>query len=307
MTTAHLIPDSASGSSAVPRTRTGEVPRTPEQEARHQAWRLCKRAIGLAVLIGCGVVCGLRGHIAVPIVMAIFAACGLCDVLRNSRRNFFTFDNYFCGNGIGAWLLSPFNLCMDVLALPYLNKGVYELQDLPRSTQDEINALILAAGEADVIGKLNARIGDGRSMIFFKWYGRNLENSIDIPAFHKPCRAIQTIGVSVFNRRQSTSWHFGPLRATLRVLYNLRPAEDDGAFIEVGRHTHRWNQGSLFIFDDTLMHRSCNETDTVRYCLFVDIIRPGLFPGLMRAIVAGLRVLILPVRFVFYGRWQQIR
>lgn len=307
MTTARLIGDSRIASLPSTQPQTGEIPKTPEEEARHQAWRFAKRAIGLAVLVGCGLVCAIQGEFIVPIVMAVFGGCGLYDVLRNSRRDLFTIDNYFCGNGIGTWLLAPFNLLMDVLSLPHRNKGVYELNDLPASTREEINDLIHSASEADIVRMLENRIGDGRSMMFFKWYGRNLSASADIPAFHKSYQSIQTIGVSVFNKRQSTSWHYGPLRATLRVLYNLRPAADDGAFIEVGRHIHRWNQGPLFIFDDTLMHRSCNETDEVRYCLFVDVIRPSLCPSLMRIIVAGLRCFILPMRYVFYRRWAEIR
>lgn len=276
-------------------------------DTRHHIKRVIKRVSGLLALTAFAVASGVQGYSVVPVVLAVYCACGLLDVIRNTRRDLFTIDNYFFGNGIGTWLLSPFNLLMDAISLPYRNRGVYELSDLPGPIRDEINDLIRSAHESNVIGQLEDRIGPDRSMIFFKWYGRNLSNSIDIPAFHKPYRYIRTIGVSVFNRRQSTSWHFGPLRATLRVLYNLRPAVDDAAFIEVGRSTHRWNQGPLFIFDDTLMHRSCNETDAVRYCMFVDIVRPSLCPAVGRAIVTGLQFLLLPARFVFYRRWTEIR
>ena len=39
--------------------------------------------------------------------------------------------------------------------------------------------------------------------------------------------------VSVFNARERTSSHFGPLRLTLRVLYNLEPVRSPDAYIEV--------------------------------------------------------------------------
>lgn len=284
-----------------------EVPVVLARDVRRLAKRITKRVLIVAALLGLGIVSGIYGYVMVPIVLVFYFACGLLDVMRNTRRDAFTIDNYFFGNGVMTWLLSPFNLLMDVVSLPYWNKGIYTLEDLPGPIQEELNDLFKSSRESDVIEQLESRIGDGRSMIFFKWYGRNLENSIEIPAFHKQYRYVRTIGVSVFNKRKSTSWHYGPLRATFRVLYNLRPSADDAAFIEVGRHTQHWNKNPLFIFDDTLMHRSCNETDAVRYCMFIDIVRPSFCPPLAHAIVTGLQYLLVRMRFVFYTRWAQIR
>jgi len=283
----------------MPRIITGDVKRL--------ARRLIKRALILAALLAAGVAGWMSGYVIVPIVLAFYFACGLIDVLRNNPRDMFTIDSYFFGNGVVTWLLAPFNLLMDVIAIPYWNKGVYQLRDMPGPIQAEINDLIRSSRESDVIEQLESRIGDGRSMMFFKWYGKNLRNSIEIPAFHQEYRYIRTIGVSVFNKRKSTSWHFGPLRATFRVLYNLRPSADDTAFIQVGRHVHRWNENPLFIFDDTLMHQSCNETDAVRFCMFVDIVRPSCCPPLARAIVTGLQYILVRMRFVFYKRWAEMR
>jgi len=75
------------------------------------------------------------------------------------------------------------------------------------------------------------------------------------------------------------SKHFGFMRATLRVLYNLNEMTDDSAYIVVGDTTNRWRDNKLFIFDDTLLHESINQTDQARYCLFVDMIRPTPFPA----------------------------
>jgi beta-hydroxylase len=283
-----------------------EIQRILPSGARRRFKRIMKRALGLSALMGVGLACGIMGYSIVPIVLVFYFVCGLLDVMRNTRRDIFTIDNYFFGNGVCTWLLSPFNLLMDVLALPYVNKGLYQLEDLPAPIQEEINDLIKSSHDCEVTEQLESRIGSGRSMIFFKWYGKNLKNSIEIPAFHKRYRYIRTIGVSVFNKRKSTSWHYGPLRATFRVLYNLRPSSEDAAFIQVGRYTHRWNKGPLFIFDDTLMHRSCNETDAVRYCMFIDIVRPSCCPPLVRGIVTGLQYFLVRVRFVFYNRWAEI-
>jgi len=261
------------------------------------ATRALKRVLPLALAI-----------YFVPKILAFYVCCGLVDVLRNRRRTFATLDRYFAGNGIFTWLLSPFNLALDLLALPFRNRGIYRLTDLPQAYQDEIAAVIDAAHQQDVVGKLEARLGDQkRGMIFFKWYGKNVRTRIDIPEFHRPYKYIRTIGVSIFNRKQSTGKHFGPLRVTLRVLYNINTIADRNVYIQVGNRTHYWREAKLFIFDDTLQHQSCNKSDAVRYCLFVDILRPSLFPALTSGILSCIRFLIARFSFAFYQHWTFIK
>ena len=69
----------------------------------------------------------------------------------------------------------------------------------------------------------------------------------------------------------------------MRVLHNLNDMKDDSAYIIVGSITNSWRENKLFIFDDTLLHLSANETEQARYRLFVDIIRPTPFPALCGA------------------------
>ena len=147
-----------------------------------------------------------------------------------------------------------------------------------------------------------------RGMIFFKWYGRNIDNaSFDIPEFHERFRYLKTVGVSIFNKKQKTSIHFGPLRVTMRVLYNLVPLHNDGVYIKAGNQTHLWHDNPLFIFDDTLVHQSVNGSDELRYCMFVDILRPTRFVGLLDTILAGLKTLIISFNRVFYKNWDMIK
>ena len=70
----------------------------------------------------------------IPFYLAAYVGLGLLDFARNRGRKLSSLDRYFAGNGVFTWLLSPFNLLMDVLALPYWNKGVYQLSDLPAPT-----------------------------------------------------------------------------------------------------------------------------------------------------------------------------
>jgi beta-hydroxylase len=244
----------------------------------------------------------------VPGLLAIYIGLGLLDFVRNTRRTLGTIDRYFAGNGFFTWLLSPFNLLMDVISLPYWNRGIYQLSDLPTSYQDEINAMLEAARRSGLISKLDAKVqGTRRGMIFFKWYGKNVQTSIDVPEFHRAYRYIRTIGVSIFNTKQSTAKHFGPLRITLRLLYNINEIASEDVYIKVGNHINYWRDNKLFIFDDTLQHQSCNESDEVRYCLFVDILRPSLLPGLMSAILTCVRVVIARFNFAFYRHWAFIK
>jgi beta-hydroxylase len=259
--------------------------------------KAAKRIIPLALAV-----------IFVPGLLAIYIGLGLLDFIRNNRRTLGTLDRYFAGNGLFTWLLSPFNLFMDVISLPFWNRGIYQLSDLPSSYQDEINAMLEAARRSDLVSKLDAKMqGTSRGMIFFKWYGKNVQTTLAVPEFHRTYRFIRTIGVSVFNTNQSTAKHFGPLRITLRLLYNINEITSDKAYIKVGSHVNYWRDNKLFIFDDTLQHQSCNESDEVRYCMFVDFLRPSLLPAVMSAILACVRVVIARFNFAFYKRWEFIK
>src|SRR5215469_14995457 len=120
--------------------------------------------------------------------------------------------------GFPTWALSSINVFLDLISLPYINRGVYRLGDLPTAQREEVMRLIQAAKDVD-----------------------------------------------------------------------------------------RWRDNKLFIFDDTLMHESINQTDQARYCLFVDMIRPTPFPAVMRATVYVTRLLTESFKFVYYQNWKVIQ
>ena len=242
-----------------------------------------------------------------PRLAIFYALCGTYDACRNRPVNAETLRRYFIGNGWGTWVLSPINILLDLLSLPYINKGVYRLADLPPAYQDEVTRVIRVANDADLVRQLEERSKQNqRTMFFFRWYGANTNTSPNVPAFHQPWKYVQTIGVSIFNRRISTSKHFGYLRASLRVLYNLNDMKDDSAYIVVGDTTSFWRDNKLFIFDDTLLHLSANDTEQPRYCLFVDIVRPTLFPHLMAGVLTVVRYLTQSFKFIYYKNWKII-
>lgn len=277
----------------------GDLPRTKSPASVAGKFLLKRVLLPVAVFLPLGYF--------LPKLTLFYAVCGIYDVARNRAIDSGVIQRYFLGNGIITWLLSPFNILVDLLCLPYTNKGIYQLSDLPPEYQAEVTRLIETAKNENLVRQLEERSKEfPRTMIFFKWYGVNVDTFLNIPAFREEWKYVQTIGVSIFNKKASTSKHYGPMRATLRVLYNLNDMDDRSAYIVVGDVTSYWKENKLFIFDDTLMHQSFNETEKARYCLFVDIIRPSRFPGLMRGIVSIIRVLSRSFNYVFYSNWKVI-
>lgn len=243
-----------------------------------------------------------------PALMLFYVLCGAYDVSRNSDIDGRLLYRYFFGNGVPTWALSPFNILMDIVTLPYINKKIYQLQDLPEECQQEINELLEIVKEEKVVEELASRAEKiRRSMIFFKWYGNNIDNFYNVPGFHKDYKYIRTIGVSVFNKKESTDEHFGPLRTTLRVLYNINDITSRDTYIKVRGHENHWCESKMFIFDDTLQHQSFNETDEPRYCLFVDIVRPSKCHLVMDLFVKFVAIIMQKMNHIFYSSWVPLK
>ncbi len=243
-----------------------------------------------------------------PEVMLFYVLCGAYDVSRNNNIDGRMLYRYFFGNGVPTWALSPFNILMDIITLPYINKKIYQLQDLPEECQAEIKQLLAVVKSENVVAELASRAGKiRRSMIFFKWYGKNIENFYTVPDFHKEYKYIRTIGVSVFNRKESTDEHFGPLRTTLRVLYNINDITSPETYIKVRDVENHWCENKMFIFDDTLSHQSFNQTDEPRYCLFVDIVRPSKCHFVMDLWVQFVAVIMQKMNHIFYSSWVPLK
>jgi beta-hydroxylase len=281
----------------VPEVRTQRLRARPVSPALKNKLKFAGVGLGVAI-----------AALIFPRLTLFYVMCGLCDVARNRRLDASLLRQYFFGNGVTTWLLSPLNILLDLLTLPYVNRGIYRLDDLPARYRAEVERVIEVAEQENIVGQLEARAKElDRTMIFFKWYGENVDTFLDTPAFHGRWDYVQTIGVSVFNRKISTSRHFGPIRPTLRVLYSLNEIEDRSAYIVVGDEVSYWKDDKLFIFDDTLVHQSFNNSEKIRYCLFVDIVRPSLVPQLLRFVVRLVHYFFQGANSIFYKKWKVIR
>ena len=243
----------------------------------------------------------------VAAIVAFYLVCGYLDIKRNDRLTKEVVRKYFRGGGRTTWHMSPFNLFVDLLC--YGNRYIYRLEDLPEDCQRELKDLFdtFHRKQNYLLQELGEKTRDKKkAMIFFKWYGKNVDNPLPIEEFQREFKYIKTIGISIFNQRQSTTAHFGPLRLTLRVLYNLTPIDEDSVYIQVGRRKHVWFNDPLFIFDDTLIHQSFNESDKPRYCVFVDIIRPSLAHNTLSFLVDVVHKVFVNFNRIFYKHWEFI-
>ena len=162
-----------------------------------------------------------------PKIALFYTACGLYYVSRNHGLQLSTLRRYFIGNGFLLWMLSPINVLLHLFSLPYINKGVYRLEDLPPDHQSEVRRLIQVTNEADLVRKVEERAKQHKRAMFF---GAAMEVKVDaivdVPAFDEPWKYVKTIGLSVFNKKIVTSPHFGWLRPTFRLLYNINDIRD---------------------------------------------------------------------------------
>lgn len=269
-----------------------------EEEAipmRKRATRVLRIVVPLAILL-----------YLVPVITIFFLVCGLVDVGRHRRITKPIAKLYFTGNGIPTWLLSPLNLFFDLIS--FRNKYIYRLEDFSDEERAEIEDVLktFEDNRDAIIADVKEKMGDKkRGMLFYKWYDKNTNDSV--AAFNQDFTYVKTIGVSAFNGKEETSRHFGPLRLTIRVLYNLTPFESDDVYIEVDGKKHFWHDDPLFIFDDTLEHCSVNREDRERYCVFVDVLRPSGHPGLQNAIMRIIQAIFVNFNGIFYKNWSFLK
>jgi len=236
-------------------------------------------------------------------IIPFWIVCGFIDVSRHKTMNIKLLKEYFFGKGIPTFALSPLNLFADLLS--FQNSHTFKIENLPLSHQNEINQIIKLFDEnKNIIEKRFLSAKDNRNMLFYQWYGKNLDESI--PEFNQSFKFIKTIGVSLFREKTSTSRHFGPMRLTYRILYNFNKVKKVGSYIEADGTINTWKKNPLFIFDDTLIHQSFNEEDDIRFCAFIDIIRPSYLNHVMLILLSTVGFLLKKTRGMFYKNWKMI-
>ena len=240
-----------------------------------------------------------------PVLALVYLVLGIIDVARHRNIDGALLKSYFLGNGVLTWLLTPFNLFTDLIS--GRNPVIWRPEDFSGGHRKEIEDLLKAFedNKETIISEIGAQMeGKKRGMVFFKWYDRPGDDSI--ADFNREWKYIKTIGVSVFNAKEATRLHYGPVRVTVRLLYCLTPRPSDDIFLEVDGRKYFWHEDPLVIFDDTVNHRSINGEDWPRFVAFVDVLRPSRFHGLQNALV-GIVAAFQKVNGIFYTNWTQMK
>lgn len=241
----------------------------------------------------------------IPWITIFWLICGLLDISRNKAKNNMMFKRYFAGNGLLTWFLSPFNLFVDLIS-PH-NPGVLKLDDLPETYRTEINEVlnVFRDQKDNIIADIDAVYGEGRrGMYVYRWFGKKQIDNV--PALSGDYKYVKTIAVSVFSGKEKTTWHYGPHRLSYRVLLNLSPVETDKVFIECQGKKHFWHEDPLYIFDDTLFHRSINDLDARRYVVFMDVARPSYAPVIIDVGLSFVSTVGGRMKKLFYKNWKLI-
>ena len=107
-------------------------------------------------------------------LLPFWIICGLIDVSRHKTMNLKLLKEYYIGKGFLTFLLSPLNLFVDFLSLT--NIHTFKIKNLPSIHQKELNEVLSLFDESKQ--KIQDRFEnttDSRNMLFYKWYGKNLD------------------------------------------------------------------------------------------------------------------------------------
>jgi aspartyl/asparaginyl beta-hydroxylase (cupin superfamily) len=125
--------------------------------------------------------------------------------------------------------------------------------------------------------------GDQWKTFFFYLYGKKFEENCErCPETVRLLHCIPGMKTGMFSilaPRKHLVPHRGPYKGVLRYHLGLIIPEPEGSCrIRVGNHVRCWKEGKSMIFDDSNEHEVWNDNDSYRAVLFVDFVRPTIFP-----------------------------
>ena len=131
-------------------------------------------------------------NIGIWAIFPFWFLCGLIDISRHKTMDLKLIKEYFIGKGFLTFLLSPLNLLSDLLS--HRNLHTYKIEDLPQGHQNEINDVISLFDKKsnDIAKRFKENPDDNRTMLFYKWYGYKLDDSIE--EFNNEYKYLKTIG-----------------------------------------------------------------------------------------------------------------
>ena len=125
---------------------------------------------------------------------------------------------------------------------------------------------------------------DDRWKTFFL-YGYGFEAKLGVQmcprtaALMREIPGMTTAMFSILSPHKHILDHRGPYKGVLRYHLGLIvPGPEGSCRIRVGNDVRCWNEGKSLIFDDSHPHEVWNDCDSYRVVLFVDFVRPVVFP-----------------------------
>jgi beta-hydroxylase len=157
-----------------------------------------------------------------------------------------------------------------------------------KTVRRELDALMLRREEIvnfQDYSKSQAALTQGdewKTFFLYSFGNREKENCARCPETDRIVNQIpgmKTAMFSILSPRKCIPPHRGPYKGVLRYHLGLIiPGPEGACRIRVGKDVRGWKEGKSMIFDDSNEHEVWNECDSFRVVLFVDFVRPTIFP-----------------------------
>jgi ornithine lipid ester-linked acyl 2-hydroxylase len=157
-----------------------------------------------------------------------------------------------------------------------------------KTIRKELDAVMLRREEIpnfQDVSKAQKALTDGdqwKTFMFYvygKKYKENCERCPETERVLNRIPGMKSAMYSILAPRKYIAPHRGPYKGVLRYHLGLMIPEPEGSCrIRVGNDVRNWKEGKSMIFDDSNEHEAWNDTDSYRVVLFVDVVRPTIFP-----------------------------
>jgi ornithine lipid ester-linked acyl 2-hydroxylase len=125
--------------------------------------------------------------------------------------------------------------------------------------------------------------GDQWKTFFLYGYGVEAEENCarcpETVRILKRIPGMKTAMFSILAPKKHIPEHRGMWKGMLRYHLGLIiPGPKGSCRIRVGQDVRSWEEGKSLVFDDSHLHEAWNDSDSYRVVLFVDLLRPVIFP-----------------------------
>jgi aspartyl/asparaginyl beta-hydroxylase (cupin superfamily) len=157
-----------------------------------------------------------------------------------------------------------------------------------KTIRQELDAVMVRRDEIPNFQDLSEKqkpLTEGEQWKTFFLYGyglkaeQNCERCPETVRILKRIPDMKTAMFSILAPKKHIPEHRGMWKGMLRYHLGLIiPGAPGSCRIRVGQEVRNWEEGKSLVFDDSHMHEAWNDSDSYRVVLFVDVLRPLVFP-----------------------------